>query len=403
MLTRNGWLLAALGAVFVLVARLLAIWELYVVGLAALALVIVATLSVGLSRLKVNVSRQVHPVRLHARQPARVDMRIRSLGRRSPVLRLRDPVAGTNGADISLGPLDANQSVAAAYRLPTDHRGVLRIGPMTVEVVDPFGLARVSAQAAAVADITVFPELLDVVAAPFTVGHDPHGGAQAPMSTTRSGDDFYALRQYTVGDDLRRVHWRSTARRDELMVRQHELPWQGRVTVLLDTRHEGTDGEAFELAVSGTASVLAASAKRRDVTRLVTTDGGDSDFATGHAHLDALLEFLATVHVSSRGGVQLAVSKLHQHSVGGALVAFTVLPTRQDIEALMRLRQSYGSVTIVSVGTREPEGKGTSAVAVKRTAPGTTVLSVPETDASSFANSWNLAHGRRGSMMRTAR
>jgi len=401
VLTRNGWLLAALGAVLLMVARLLGIWELSVVGLAALALVIVAALSVGLSRLKVNISRQIHPVRLHAGQPARVDMGIRSLGRRSPVMRLRDPVAGTNGADITLGPLAANQSVSAAYRLPTDRRGALRVGPMTVEVTDPFGLARISAQAASVADITIFPELLDIVAAPFTVGHDPHGGAQAPMSTTRSGDDFYALRQYTVGDDLRRVHWRSTARRDELMVRQHELPWQGRVTVLLDTRHEGADGKAFEVAVSGAASVLAASTKRRDVTRLVTTDGGDSDFATGNPHLDALLEFLATVHVSSRGGIQLAVSKLLQHSVGGALVAFTVSPTRQDIEALMRLRQSYGSVTIVNVGSSETNRDKGPAVAVNRTAPGTTVLSVPDAHTANLTTAWNLAHRRRGSMIRT--
>jgi len=402
VLTRNGWLFAALGALLLLIGRMLAIWELFVVGLAALALVTVAALSVGLSRLRVNVSRQIHPVRLHAGQPARVDMRVRNLGRRSPVLRLRDPVAGTNGADISLGPLSANESVAAAYRLPTDHRGVLHIGPMTVEVADPFGLARISAQAAAVADVTVFPQLLELTPAPFTVGHDPHGGAQAPMSTTRSGDDFYALRQYTVGDDLRRVHWRSTARRDELMVRQHELPWQGRVTVLLDTRQEGPDGRAFEIAVSGAASVLAASSRRRDVTRLVTTDGGDSDFATGPAHLDALLEFLATVHVSSRGGIQLAVSRLHQHSAGGALVALTVSPTRQDIEVLMRLRQSYGSVTIVNIGSTGSGGDA-SAVPVTRTAPGTTLLSVPDVDIARLTESWNLAHRRRGSMIRTGR
>jgi len=47
----------------------------------------------------------------------------------------------------------------------------------------------------------------------------------------RVGDDFYALRPYVVGDDMRKVHWPSTARRDELMVRQDELPWQGRVTI----------------------------------------------------------------------------------------------------------------------------------------------------------------------------
>ena len=71
---------------------------------------------------------------------------------------------------------------------------------------------------------------------PQTHGRDPHAGAEHPNAVARSGEDFYALRPYVVGDDLRRVHWPSTARHDELMVRQDELPWQGRATVLLDVR-----------------------------------------------------------------------------------------------------------------------------------------------------------------------
>ena len=401
MLTHNGWLLAGLGTLLVLVGRFLAIWELFVLGLAALLLVTFAALSVGLSRLKVNVSRQVRPVRLHAGHPARVDMRIGNLGRRSPVLRIRDPVGSTRGADISVGPLTAGETVAAAYRLPTDKRGILRIGPMTIEVGDPFGLAHISARATAAIDVTIFPAIMDIVAPPFTVGHDPLGSAHAPNSTTRSGDDFYALRQYTVGDDMRRVHWRSTARHGELMVRQHELPWQGRVTVMLDTRKHGPDEEVFELAVSAAASVLAASANRRDITRLVTTDGTDSDFASGHIHLDALLEFLAAVRVSGRGGIKLAVTKLHRHSTGGALVAMVIAPTRSDIEALMQLRQSYGSVTIVVTGSAaEVEDPGGSET-VARVGPKTTILTVESP--SRFTESWNLAHSRRGSLVPTGR
>ena len=60
--------------------------------------------------------------------------------------------------------------------------------------------------------------------------------APTPERLGRSGDEFYSLRPYVVGDDLRRVHWPSTARRDELIVRQDERHWQGRTTVLLDVR-----------------------------------------------------------------------------------------------------------------------------------------------------------------------
>ena len=76
-----------------------------------------------------------------------------------------------------------------------------------------------------------------------------------PNVARPQGDDFYALRDYVVGDDLRRVHWPSTARHDELMVRQDEMPWQGRATVLLDVRRAAHTAASLELAVSAAASV----------------------------------------------------------------------------------------------------------------------------------------------------
>ena len=182
------------------------------------------------------------------------------------------------------------------------------------------------------------------------------------------------------------------------MVRQHELPWQGRVTVLLDTRQDGGDEQNFELCVSASASVLAASARRHDLTRLVTTDGGDSDFASGHFHLDALLEFLATVRITGRGGIKLAISKLHQHRSGGALVAVLITPTKSEIESVTRLRGSFGSIAVIAVGGSSPDARQD---VVARATPGTTILNV--TTPAEFADAWNLAYGRRGSLTGTVR
>ena len=120
----------------------------------------------------------------------------------------------------------------------------------------------------------------------------------APASRTRSaapGEDFYALRPYVVGDDLRRIHWPSSARHDELLVRQDELPWQGRTTVLLDVRKAAHSGDSLEVAVSAAASIVAATARRHDLIRLVTTAGSDSDFAPGSDHVEAIMEHLAVV------------------------------------------------------------------------------------------------------------
>jgi uncharacterized protein (DUF58 family) len=192
----------------------------------------------------------------------------------------------------------------------------------------------------------VFPWVDDIVAVPHTSGDDPHAGADHPSALGRSGEDFYALRPYVVGDDMRRVHWKSTARRGELMVRQDELPWQGRVTVLLDVRRSGHTAESLELAVSAAASVVTASWKRRDLVRLITTDGHDLGFAAGTAHAEAIMEFLATVAASSGGTLRGTIEALGAAS-RGAVVAVVGSVAETELTSLARLRGQVGSVTVV--------------------------------------------------------
>ena len=154
---------------------------------------------------------------------------------------------------------------------------------------------------------------------PFTTGHDPLAGVQHPHALGRVGDDFYALRPYVVGDDLRRIHWPSTARHDELLVRQQEQPWQGRTTVLLDVRRAAHDASSLEAAVSAAASIVTANSARRDLVRLATTDGADSGFGSGSPHLQALLEHLAVVEATGSASLR-AMLDLVQRDGQGALV-----------------------------------------------------------------------------------
>src|SRR5262249_37065744 len=153
-----------------------------------------------------------------------------------PVLRLRDPVGGTRGALLHLAPLRPGESARAAYRLPTTRRGIIARGPPGLQGGGPFGLAAPSAGAAPGPRLTVDPPLQRIAAPPRGGDRDPHGATANPNVLGQQGDDFYSLREYVVGDDLRRVHWPSTARRDELMVRHDEMPWQDRTTVVLDVR-----------------------------------------------------------------------------------------------------------------------------------------------------------------------
>jgi uncharacterized protein (DUF58 family) len=347
-LTRTGWMLGSSGVVLVVAGRLLGVLELYLLGATALALTIGSVLYVRVRRLALGVDRELHPPKVHAGTPSRVELVVRNTGeRRSPTLELRDGVSGTRGARLMVSPVDPGTSVRAAYRLPTERRGILAIGPLHVAMEDPFGLARVRLKVSGVSELTVYPHIDEVVPVPFTTGNDPLAGAEHPNALGRSGEDFYALRPYVVGDDLRRVHWPSTARHDELQVRQDELPWQGRTTVLLDVRAMHHRGHSIELAISAAASVITAGARRQDLIRLVTSDGTDSGFAQGHAHAEAIMEHLACLDLGPDVAWRKVLDRLARSSTGGALVAFVADAPTTDVESVARLRQRFGSVTIV--------------------------------------------------------
>ncbi len=269
------------------------------------------------------------------------------------MLRLRDPVSGTRGALLHLAPLSPGGRARAAYRLPTAKRGVIGIGPLTVQISDPFGLTAVTTKAAAATDLTVYPKVETIRPLHQTHGRDPHAGAEHPNALGHQGEDFYALRPYVVGDDLRRVHWPSTARHDELMVRQDELPWQGRVTVLLDVRRGAHSTESLEDAVSAAASVITASWRRRDLARLLVTDGTDSGFAAGHPHVEAIMEYLATVNLSGTASMRAVIESLaHNPGGGGALVVVVGNVPTAEMDAFVRLRRRFSSVIVVVFGDR---------------------------------------------------
>ncbi len=359
MLTRQGWLVAALAVVALVGGRLLGVVELYVLGAGLVALVVGAAAWVGTARVRLRVDRRLRPDRVHAGADARVDVTVTNLTRRpSRVVEVRDPVTGTPGASAEIGPIAAGAVGRLAYRLPTGRRGVTEVGPLTVSISDPFALARVTMVAAGTDQLTVYPRVVKILPVPVTAGYDPHGGAEDPMGMGRVGEDFYALRAYSVGDDLRRVHWPTTARRGELMVRQDELPWQGRATVLVDLRAGQHDEDTFEQALSAVASIVSAERGRRDLLRMVTTDGGDSGFGTGRSHVEALLEFLAVAEPSSAGTLRGAVTGLRRAGQGGALVAVTANATGEDLAAVRTLHGVYASVVTVDITADGAAGGG---------------------------------------------
>lgn len=318
MITRAGALVLLGSVALAVTGRLLGLVEAYVLAAAGLGLVVVALAQVLLLQPRLRIRRSVRPDRVHVGNPARVEIDVTSTGRmRTPVLTLVDPIGDRAGARLRLAPLPAGGSVRAAYRLPTRTRGEVAVGPLLVEVGDPFGLARRTERAADKVRLVVLPHVDRLRALPPPAGAEPLSGHEGKPGLGRSGDEFHTLRPYVVGDDIRRVHWPMSARNDDLVVRQDDEPRQGRLTVVLDVTSAHTSSEGFERMVSAAASVAAAHWERGDIVRLLTSDHRDTGWVTGRVAFDNLLEVLAVAERSGRADLDrvLGLTDAGAHAV----------------------------------------------------------------------------------------
>jgi uncharacterized protein (DUF58 family) len=391
VLTRSGWGTTAAVAALAAAGRVFGFLELVVLAAGLGAVLLVALTLVRLRPAPIEVRRDLSPARVHAGQPAHVRLEVLAVGRRrTPLLELRDPVTATHGAHLRLAPLRPGESVQATYRLPTARRGVVEVGPLTVTRRDPFGMAQSSRPAAGVARLVVYPRIDAVPPLWWTTGSRIMPGLDQGTPRAERGDEFHALRPYVVGDDLRRVHWPSTARHDQLMVRQDRHAELGRLTVVLDVDRATMPEPALDEATAIAASVLAAGRRHGDLVRLVTGDGTDSGFVRDPAGLDAALEYLALVRTTRdaplAGAVQLAVA----HEAPGAVVSVTgpLGPTVR--RALDRVGASGAAMTSVEV---DPSCWDPNAP-TPATVP-TTRRMVVHRD-SSFAEVWTAAVSGRG-------
>jgi uncharacterized protein (DUF58 family) len=352
VLTRRGISVLVLAVGMVLAGRLLGIPELYAVAVTAVALVAGAVIYVRAHPCRLEARRDLRPPQVHAGGNSRVELSVRNIdSRRSPVLSARDPFdTGRRWARFFVAPLMPGEKIRAAYRLPTGERGIFPLGPLQIGLTDPFGLAQRTTDAAPVATLTVYPRVDEIRPLPQSQGAEPTAARGRP-SLTAGGEDFYALRPYQTGDDLRRVHWPATARIDELMIRQDEVPWQGRVSVLADLRADVQTPESLELSLSAVASIIHAGWRDHRQVRVVATDGTDTGFGSGHHHLGAILEWLAGAELHGNATHFPAIlSSLDRHgSGGGAAVVSTDLLADEDLVGLSRLNQRFGSVALVLI------------------------------------------------------
>lgn len=294
--TRKGWAMLAIAGAMAASAVLFGVQELYAVAIAAVVLVVGARVWVGGQHWDLRVTRHIHPARVPAGVEARVELSVRNYGgRRSPVVSASDPFdGGKRWARFSIAPLIPGETRVASYRLPTSQRGVFTLGPLELELTDPFGLSRATRTATPDASLTVHPRIERVTSRSVTAHNDRDTRIPMPV-LGRGGDEFYGLREYEPGDDLRMVHWPSSARIDNLAIRQAENLWRGQATIGVDLRAAVHDHDTIEPVLSAAASLAMSSLRAGLHVRVVTTGGFDSGFGTTNSHGAGILDVLAGV------------------------------------------------------------------------------------------------------------
>lgn len=217
--------------------------------------------------------------------------------------------------------LAAGETHQDLFTIPTARRTVLLVGPVRTVRQDPFGLLRRAVRWTGEVELFVHPvtTALDGASAGFL--RDLEG---VPTRDLTSSDvSFHALREYVPGDDLRHVHWKSTARTGTMMVRQFEETRRSHIAIALSTAAaDYADPADFELAVSVAASIgRQALAEQRQLDLLTQT---------GPLRTDAgrrMLDDLTRVEVrEGRTGLP-ALSRSTADAVPNASVAFLITGT----------------------------------------------------------------------------
>ncbi|HKN37749.1 MAG TPA: DUF58 domain-containing protein [Acidimicrobiia bacterium] len=425
---RGRGLLAAAGALLV-TAWLFGSAELAGLGAAAAAAVGAAAVVVRRAPATYRAERWLAPARVGVGATASARLRFTNVGSR--------PTAGTAVATDGLGNGSARCRVPAlgpgavaeaAYELPTERRGVIAVGPLAIGFGDPLGLAERRVEVTGAGRLVVHPRIHPVLALPGSSTREARHGSTHPARAPQ-GDDFFALREYEMGDDLRRVHWRSTARLGELMLRQDELRFGEVATVLLDTRARAHRGDSFERALEVAASVAAALVDDGRRLRFLTTAGFEVELdrvlagapgGRGGGKWAAILEHLAVVtphgargmggvpptraagaaNARGMGGVPptraagaakdsadrfaLALQSIRRHP-SGPLAAVVGDPAPADLAALGALRSRLGLVVIAHCRSGGAALEGGS----PHPAAGAVVVSVGDTK--EFPQAWNQA------------
>lgn len=376
-----GWLLLAVAAVGLPAAALLGWRELALLAAACLVLLVLA-LPFLLGRTRVEVRLALEPSRIVAGGSVAAAVHVRNSGGTRMLPTVLELPVGASLHRYGLPALAAGATHEENFTVRTDRRGVIAVGPATTRRGDPLGVCSRDSRWSEVHEVLVRPPLVPLEALGAGLLRDLEGVTTDAVS--QSDLAFHALREYVPGDDLRHVHWRSSAKamasggESQLLVRQYLDTRRSHATIVVEDDlaawGDATQREdAFETGMSVAASLIVRAALDEFETSFFC-----GDHATSGAEGNLALDTVCRAVPGSRGLVSAA-----QAAAGTAVdtsLLFLLAGARTPVQTLLRAASVFAPevrrVAVVvdpattTAGVSEAGGISVLRLAAKEDLPG---------------------------------
>lgn len=246
-----------------------------------------------------------------------------------------------------------NSERSTAYQLQLVHRGRYRFGPMMISSSYPLGLGERGRVLDDPAEILVHPRIGQL--ASNWRREFANASALSQQDRVSSGalqDEFHRLREFRAGDNPRDIHWKTSARQRELVVREFRQTRESELIVLLDpwtSRDEGSLDPDLELAISLTATMFVEQARNtRDAPIKLIVANAKSRLVAGKAKacLEAVLDSLSLVRPSKQVSPDELIDLADEHQ---ARNASTILVTTRRDEVIAAIERNAAALRNTSV------------------------------------------------------
>ncbi|HCJ55738.1 MULTISPECIES: DUF58 domain-containing protein [Glutamicibacter] len=351
-------------------------WQEALLGAFMASLLLVASVGFILGRSEFSVELDLHRTRVAVGDRAVGALQVQNKASRSSAPAMMELPVGHGAAQFRIPRLDSQEIHEDLFTIPTQRRQVLDVGPVRSVRQDPFAILRRQVKWTDSYELFIHPRTTALAGSSAGFIRDLEGMPTSDLSN--SDVSFHALREYQSGDDRRHIHWKSSARTGELMVRQFEETRRSHLALSLSTNLEEYSQqhaeEDFERAVSVAASIgQQAVAEQRKLA--ILTQQGPVRTESGRMMMDGLTRIEAAASLREN---LVDVVRHTADTVPGASVIFFLTGTGTSAKALREAwmhvpsgvraiaircesgteptRSSIGELTVLSLGKLDELG-----------------------------------------------